>query len=265
MLHATCFGSKTSPPLLFLHGLLGLTEDFLSMIATLKKDFYCIGIDLPGHGCSSLSSPLTLESTLQALLDVIHHHKLDKPSIVGYSLGGRLAMLLDYYHPDLFDTIIVLSSHPGLNPDEKKERILIEKKWIALLEKDIDAFLKSWYSQPLFKTLEASSIVKRRSTINKDAIIQVMQALSITKQKSLWDHLNKIQKSCLFLYGQYDEKYKEIYKNLPPRLHQREILLASHAIHLENPLDCTRNILEFIDITTTSLFELPSATNLDHF
>lgn len=244
MLHVTCFGNKASPPILFLHGLLGSTEDFLPMIDVLKKDFYCIGVDLPGHGHSPLINPLTIESTLRSLLEVMRYHNFYNGIIVGYSLGGRLAMLLEYYHSHLFDKVIILSAHPGLNKEEKQKRLITEKKWIALLEKDQSVFLEAWYNQPLFKTLDLSSILKKRSTINKDAIIQTIQNLSLTKQRSLWNHLSKTSTPFLFLYGQHDEKYKELYKKLFLTLKQKMIPLASHAIHLENPVDCTRAIKE---------------------
>lgn len=245
MLHVTCFGNKASPPMLFLHGLLGSTEDFLPMIEGLRDTFYCISVDLPGHGLSSCIHPFTLNTTLETLRSIMQHYNFSKGYIVGYSLGGRLAMLLEYYYPDLFSKVIILSAHPGLSSEEKEKRLVLENKWIYLLEKDLTTFLTYWYSQALFNTLDIPSMLQKRSTLKKDSIIQVMKTFSITKQISLWDHLNNTKTPFLFLHGQHDKVYKELYKKLPSRLTQKAISLASHAIHLENPLECSKALLDF--------------------
>lgn len=231
------FGNPSSPPLVFLHGLLGSTEDYIPMINELKKDFYCIGIDLPGHGVSPLISPLTLHSTLKAIKETLQDYGM--VSIIGYSLGGRLAMLLEYYYPHLIKSMMLLSTHPGLTSQEKKQRLLLEKKWVSLLQQDLGAFLKEWYSQPLFKTLPLEDMVRKRFHLNKSSIEKVMQALSIIKQPSLWNHLNHIKIPLIFLYGEYDASYKALYEKLPSSLQKKEIPRASHAIHLENAQLCT--------------------------
>ena len=84
MLKTYLFGNKSLPPLIFLHGLFGLSEDFLPMIKFLEKDFYCIAIDLPGNGLSPLLPPLTFSTFIDNLLNTLHHLKLQRPSIVGY-------------------------------------------------------------------------------------------------------------------------------------------------------------------------------------
>jgi 2-succinyl-6-hydroxy-2,4-cyclohexadiene-1-carboxylate synthase len=226
-------------------------EDFFPMIEMLKSTFYCIAVDLPGHGLSPLISPLTLLSTLQALVDVLEHNQISSVSLVGYSLGGRVAMLLERYYPQLLKHSMILSAHPGLSIPEKQTRRLIEKKWITLLKEDTFLFLTSWYAQPLFKGLDLSTLLIKRCCIQKDAIIKVMQHLSITKQPSLWNHLESSTSSFLFLYGEYDTTYRELYNQLPSKFRKIEIPLCSHCIHLQDPITCVNHIKDFCSISLT--------------
>ncbi|MEI8301182.1 MAG: alpha/beta fold hydrolase [Chlamydiota bacterium] len=239
MLNISCFGNKQLPPLIFLHGLFGSTQDFIPMIDLLKEHFYCIGIDLPGHGLSPPLNPLSFSSILNYLLDTITSLNLHKPSLVGYSLGGRLSMLLHQKAPSFFHKIMILSAHPGLTPDELPRRILLENHWIKLLEElSLCEFLKKWYKQPLFQTLTSSPLILQRSQGNKKAFLNIMDALRLSNQLPLWDHIDTAQDTWLFVSGEKDKVYTDLYKKLPDLCQKATIINVSHALHLEDPKSC---------------------------
>ena len=50
-------GKKENPTLVFLHGFLGNVDDWTETISYLKENYYCICVDLPGHGHSVPASP----------------------------------------------------------------------------------------------------------------------------------------------------------------------------------------------------------------
>lgn len=234
MLKTSSFGNKSLPPLIFLHGLFGSMEDFFPMIDLLKQDFYCIGIDLPGHGLSPPLDPLNFLSIVDKLLEAILALKLENPSLVGYSLGGRLAMLLHKQSSSSFHKVIILSAHPGLEPEEIPQRILLENDWLKLLEElPLSDFLVKWYNQPLFQTLSPEALISKRVQGNKKALVDMMSKLKLSHQPSVWDHLNKTQDKWLFMSGEKDAAYTNLYKKLSPLCARVIIPKVSHAIHLE--------------------------------
>lgn len=87
MLSCTITGSLEKPPLLFLHGFLGSKEDWREVAVHLQETHCCYAIDLPGHGESQQQSHI-LESLFTTYLSL----KLPPCPLIGYSLGGRLAL-----------------------------------------------------------------------------------------------------------------------------------------------------------------------------
>ena len=234
MLNTFCYGHEKNPALIFLHGLFGEALDFSDMISLLKDDFFCIGLDLPGHGLSPLCSPLSFASVLEVLFSTLAKLPLIQPSLVGYSLGGRLAMLLYKKRPLFFHKAIILSAHPGLAPKEKLKRKKQEEAWLTLLQQNsLKTFLQLWYNAPLFNALNATPLITRRSLGNKEAFLATMQNLRLSKQPSLWPFIHATQKSWLFLSGEKDLAYTRLYEKLPC---QKAIIpYVSHALPLEAP------------------------------
>lgn len=243
ILHAVKLGHPSAPPLVFLHGFLGSHQDFLPMMTLLANNFYCIGIDLPAHGLSPRLSPLSFETTLHAILNTVN---LKKAVFIGYSLGGRLALLLHHSFPSLCEEAIILSAHPGLSPEERSSYENTQQQWLTLLQEDPTSFLEAWYRQPLFHSLCHSSILKKRALIHPTLMAEVMSSLSLLHQPSLWEHLRTCHYPPFFLYGEADIKYKTLYSRLPARCSLEPIEGASHAIHLEKPSLCAEKITSFI-------------------
>jgi len=87
----TEYGDRRNPTILFLHGI-RLGRDIWAQHASMLADrYHVIALDLPGHG--SLAQMPFSEHTIGALLeDTIKRHCAGPPLIVGYSLGGYVAM-----------------------------------------------------------------------------------------------------------------------------------------------------------------------------
>ena len=94
MLSYFCRGPVDKPPLVFLHGFLGCKEDFLPLVSFLEKNFYCICLDLPGHGSSSFE-----EKALESIIDTLASLNISSTDFVGYSMGGRVCLELYQKYP----------------------------------------------------------------------------------------------------------------------------------------------------------------------
>lgn len=112
-------------------------------------------IDLPGHGRAAAPigppTPGCFERQIAALLARL------PPSIehlIGYSLGGRIALGLLQVAPGRFRGATLISTHPGLcDPAQIAARRAADRRWIDLLQQQgIGAFVAAWEAQPLFAT-----------------------------------------------------------------------------------------------------------------
>lgn len=82
------------PPLLLLHG---ITEDHHAwdeVVPALSQNARVIRVDLPGHGASSPLSTYSAQTLLTPLAELVQTLNLDRPHVIGHSLGGLLATLL---------------------------------------------------------------------------------------------------------------------------------------------------------------------------
>jgi 2-succinyl-6-hydroxy-2,4-cyclohexadiene-1-carboxylate synthase len=176
--------------IVFIHGFLGDPRDWDEVIANFSLKAHCIA--------PSLSSIGELAYWGKSLPKGSH--------LVGYSMGGRIALWLHHLLPNHFGKSVVLSGNPGLRSEkERAERRASDQKWIQIIQNEpFDQFLTQWYAQALFAK---SPIPKYRKEQNGMELVTLIEKFSIAKQPSFWDNLGSL---ILFLFGDDDEKYKRI-------------------------------------------------------
>ena len=207
---------KQLASILFFHGILGRGDDW-EEVASHLPEYHCFAIDLPGHG----STPFA-----ENFLELVPNFK-EPIHLVGYSMGGRLAMQYLDRFPERIATLTVVSAHFGFRDAKEKEaRHAIDLSWAKqFIENPIDEVIDRWYDQPLFKSL-IFNIEKRRQQ-NAIGIAKAFAHFSVARQPFLQP------KDALYLVGEKDEKYRALYRNIPHEI----IPNAGHAVHLENPKD----------------------------
>ena len=200
----------TALPVVFLHGFLGSHHDW-GQVMSLLSDFLCVALDLPGHGQTPFFHPFSLIPPAP------------KFHLVGYSMGGRLALQYADQNPEKIEKLILISTHPGLNSEkERSERLAKDEKWAKLLlESPIDIFLKQWYEQPIFAGFQPDLTSRKRQ--NPKLLAQTLLHYSLAKQPQ------GSLENAIHIVGEKDEKFK----NLNPQAIQ--IKEAGHMIHLEQP------------------------------
>ncbi|MBM3207963.1 MAG: alpha/beta fold hydrolase [Chlamydiae bacterium] len=247
MLITSTFGSIENNPIVFLHGFLGCKEDWLPIIESFKQTYFCICVDLPGHGDSELKQdPLQqVESDLLAIGK--------RPLIgIGYSLGGRILLEIQERNPSLFSHLCLFGSHPGLNTKkEKGSRKSKEDYWeTILIKEDINSFLNKWYDQPLFHELKKNNIFQKtlfkRKKNDPHKIRYIYNYFRLSKQKLM----DPTKKNNLFLYGELDECYQNVYKSFE-NIQTAVIEKVGHATIIENPVECAQKIKSFLGLLPT--------------
>lgn len=98
-------------PLILMHGGLGAIEIFGRNLETLAQGRQVIGVDLQGHGrTADIDRPLRAELMADDIAALITHLELERPDIMGYSLGGGVALHLALRHPELVGRLVVVST-----------------------------------------------------------------------------------------------------------------------------------------------------------
>jgi pimeloyl-ACP methyl ester carboxylesterase len=87
-------------PMILLHGGLGSGEMFGPILPTLAKHHQVIAVDLQGHGrTADIDRPIDVRLMADDIAALIDHLELDKPDVVGYSLGGGVALQTAVKYP----------------------------------------------------------------------------------------------------------------------------------------------------------------------
>ncbi len=150
--------NPNKPIMLFLHGFMGNINEFDQTIKLLFNNFSYLTLDLPGHGKTEVSDDenYTMSSTAQAIINLLDQLNIDKCFLIGYSMGGRLALYLALHFPHRFIKVILESASPGLLTETArlariKSDSQIARKLSRMTNKDdFYNFLNNWYQQPIF-------------------------------------------------------------------------------------------------------------------
>lgn len=232
-----CAGAPGKPWLVFLHGFSGDRREWLQAGERLG-DYPRLYLDLPGHG-ESASIAVSGFSDLSDLLNrTLVSYNILTYWLVGYSLGGRIAMYHACQRPTGLQGLIVEGAHPGLRDDQQRaSRRASDAHWAARFRHEpLEAVFVDWYQQPVFASLtdvQRQALVALRSRNNGTTLAAMLQTTSLAEQPDLRPALAECVIPFFYLYGERDEKFRAIARELPAIGHQ--ISHAGHNAHRENP------------------------------
>ncbi|NNF03264.1 MAG: alpha/beta fold hydrolase [Rhodothermales bacterium] len=241
VLHAAPGGRR---PVVLLHGFLGSSDDWSGIGPEIgrRTDRTVLALDLPGHGASvNLPTPAyTFDGATAAIRDAVYESGGAPVVMVGYSMGGRLAMAATCRAPDLVVALVVESAHPGLDDVQKRTvRLEQDRRTADRLVAEWPEYLSSWYRQPVFEGVPSdvvASWIDRRSDGNPDELARALVGFSPGRQDALTDRLTALDRDLLFVAGGRDRKYVEIGRSLAARGERTTLCSvqdAGHNVHDE--------------------------------
>ena len=143
------------PPLLLLHGFTGGAATIWPLGRRLTALRRVAAVDLPGHGRTGVPDDPQLfgfEHTVDALALLLDSHRLRPADVVGYSMGGRLAVGLAVRHPGHVASLTLIGSSAGLSDAAERSARARSDDDLAddLLERGLEWFVDHWMSSPIF-------------------------------------------------------------------------------------------------------------------
>ena len=101
----------TGSPLVLLHGGFGSVEMFGPNVGLLAAGHRVIGVDLQSHGRSPVADrPMHFETMADDIAALMTHLKLERAAVMGFSLGGAVALRLAIQHPQLVERLVLVST-----------------------------------------------------------------------------------------------------------------------------------------------------------
>ena len=110
-LHSKIYGDK-GQDLIIIHGLFGMSDNWNSLGKQFAKYCKVHLIDLRNHGRSPHSDDFNYGEMCGDVLQYMNDNNIDKPIVLGHSLGGKVAMKFAFTHPDKIEKIIIADMSP---------------------------------------------------------------------------------------------------------------------------------------------------------
>lgn len=258
------FVENDNPPLLFLHGFTGSSEDWRAIANQVNKSFSSIGFDLIGHGKSASPESEELysaEAIANQINNIIELTVRGRVIPVGYSMGGRAALNFAVKYPEKVAALILESTTPGIKDNKlRNERVKSDGEIIQFIKtRTIGEFIDYWMEKEIFNTQRRFSEEKRKRIKeaklrnNLVGLANSLQEFGTGKMPPLFEHLNEIKCKILLTTGKLDTKFTNINKeilNLFPEAEHKIIKNAGHNTHLEEPVNFIKELNQFLNTLT---------------
>ena len=154
------------------------------------------------------------------------------PILLGYSLGGRLALHALLEQPTLFSAAIIVSAGLGIEGEvERQKRRVIDDSWAARFESDDwSSLIESWDAQPVFGG-SGALLRREESDFDRQALATALRWWSPAVQEPLATRLPEIETPILWIAGERDAAYAEQGRRAVELLPQAELWIAPDAGH----------------------------------
>lgn len=135
---------------------------------------------------------------------------VNKGFLVGYSMGGRLALHALVNNPEKWIGAVIISAQPGgLNP----LRVHQDKQWAEkFLNDPWDSLMKEWNKQSIFQ--KDPPLVRYEANYSREKLSECLHIWSLGLQEDLRESISQLPMPILWVTGEHDLKYQEIAKSV---------------------------------------------------
>ncbi|POP47879.1 2-succinyl-6-hydroxy-2,4-cyclohexadiene-1-carboxylate synthase [Superficieibacter electus] len=243
--------SAVKPWLIFLHGFSGDHREWRD-VGEQFPHYSRLYVDLPGHGGSAGVQADGFAGVDAALTATLLSYNILEYWLVGYSLGGRIAMYRACQgQRSGLQGVIVEGGHPGLQDDAaRKARWLSDQRWAEdFRHQPLSEVFTRWYQQPVFASLtdaQRRELVLLRQKNNGPALADMLLATSLAVQPDLRPVLSTRDFPFWYLCGERDAKFRAIANEFNAPCHC--ISAAGHNAHREAPASVAAALAQILPL-----------------
>jgi 2-succinyl-6-hydroxy-2,4-cyclohexadiene-1-carboxylate synthase len=258
-------GSSSDDPVFLLHGFTGTHRTWDRLGERLAGGRFLVLPDLPGHGRSGTSSSrleMGVGPTSDAIAEVARVAAgvggKRKAALLGYSLGGRVALDFACKRQDLLSCLILEGASPGIERDDEREERRAQDDELAdeIERRGLEWFVDYWQETPLFATqrrLPPTALQgAKRDRLSNSArgLAMSLRGAGTGEMAPLWSAIEGLRIPVLLVVGKGDRRYTEIgeamRRKIPGSL-LAEVEGAGHCVHLEKPEEFADLVGRFLE------------------
>lgn len=231
------------PPLIILHGLFGMSDNWVSLAKEFSKHYRVYIPDMRNHGKSPHSNIMNYVAMSEDIMEFMEDNSLDDAYFIGHSMGGKTAMLFALENPEMVKKLVVADIAPGpyklhhidiihamknLDFDKLHSREAIEHNLSNIIQ-------SSKVRQLIMKNLHRIDKNRFGWKINIEAVYQNIDSITEAIESE-----NIFEKPTLFIKGELSdyiepERDNPIIMTFFPKFEMHIIGGASHWLHAEDP------------------------------
>lgn len=204
-----------------LHGFLGLPSDWKSLQSAHSVDLFS-------------ESPIPYWDWAQSF------NKKHSGTLVGYSLGGRLALHALIDDPSRWERAIIVSAHPGLHVDKRPVRLVEDALWAEkFVHAPWDDLMNQWNRRDVFA--HDNPAVRIESNFNRQNLSRALRVWSLGNQERLHEKISRLPMQITWIVGEKDLRFVSEAKSLSFVHPKSELIILPHKGH-RIPLDLVAKI-----------------------
>ncbi len=248
--------------LFLLHGFSGSSSDWKNITPQLDPSYITAAVDILGHGKSHSPADRSFYET-SSLVNNLHflikNFTDEKVFLLGYSMGGRLALSYAVKYKQNVSGLILESASAGIESEaERIIRVENDEELAKFIEENsLESFVDYWMNIDLFKTQKKldkeilSVIRKEKLQNNKTGLANILRGFGTGKMPYMSDLLKEVPAETLLITGGLDKKFTRINKKMVnhfPRAIQIIVKDAGHNVHLEKPKEFLLSVNRLLKI-----------------
>jgi 2-succinyl-6-hydroxy-2,4-cyclohexadiene-1-carboxylate synthase len=174
--------------------------------------------------------------------------------LLGYSMGGRLALTIAVHYPEKVKSLILESATAGLKTEaERQERIQADNALADKIEANgIEWFAEYWGNLPLWANQspeQKAALYQQRLKNSPLGLANSLRGMGTGQMPPLWDALPQLKMPVKLIVGELDKKFLAINQEMAALIPNAELSIvpnAGHAVHIEAPEAYTAIIKNFL-------------------
>ncbi|MBI5972057.1 2-succinyl-6-hydroxy-2,4-cyclohexadiene-1-carboxylate synthase [Staphylococcus caledonicus] len=261
MLHYNFHQSNqdTTQLLILLHGFISDSRTYNNHLEALLKETNVLTIDLPGHGQDTTSMDVTWDFPFltKEIDEVLALYKDYQLNLLGYSMGGRVALYYALHGKYKLQHLILESTSPGIEKEEDRmERQQVDAARGKVLDiAGLEIFVNDWEKLPLFYTQydldkdKKKAIREMRMSQQPHKLAKALREYGTGHMPSLWNEIHDIQLPCLILVGELDKKFVKTAQAMAKDISNSHVHIFSevgHTIHVEDEAEFDTIVIGFL-------------------